>query len=51
VVVGGLCAEAPDYARPRNSIVMWEADLVRHGLITSSGRLRRRAIRNHLGEM
>ena len=50
-VVGGLCAEAPDYARPRNSIVMWEADLVRHGLITSSGRLRRRAIRNHLGEM
>lgn len=50
-VVARLCAEAPDYARPRNSVVMSEAELARHGLITSNGRLRRRAIHSHLGEI
>ena len=50
-VVGGLCAEAPDYARPRHSVILSEVELVRHGLITSNGRLRRRAIRTYLREL
>ena len=50
-VVVQLCAEAPDYARPRRSMVISEADLAYHGLITSSGRLRRSAIRAYLREM
>ena len=50
-VVANLCAEAPDYARPRNSLVMFEADLARNGLITSNGRLRRTAIHAYLRKM
>jgi long-chain acyl-CoA synthetase len=51
VLVAELCAEAPDYARPRCNLVMSEAQLQRRGLITANGRIRRRALASYLEEM
>ena len=48
--VAKICDEAPDYARPRNCVVMSEVELAQHSLITSNGRLRRRAISAYLEE-
>jgi long-chain acyl-CoA synthetase len=50
-LVAELCAEAPDYARPRANLVMSEAQLQRRGLITANGRIRRRALTAYLEEM
>jgi long-chain acyl-CoA synthetase len=49
-LVAELCAEAPDYARPRANLVMSEAQLQRRGLITANGRIRRRALATYLKE-
>ena len=43
-LVARLCAEAPDYARPRANLALSEAVLHQRGLITGNGRLRRQAI-------
>jgi len=43
-LVAQLCAEAPDYARPRANLALSEAVLHQRGLITGNGRLRRQAI-------
>ncbi len=49
-LVDQLCAEAPDYARPRANLLMPETLLQQEGLITSNGRLRRPAIAAYLKE-
>ncbi len=49
-LIAALTAEAPPYARPRNNLTMTGETLVRHGLITPTGRLRRQAIATHLKE-
>jgi long-subunit acyl-CoA synthetase (AMP-forming) len=51
LLVGTLTAEAPAYARPRSSLTMTGEMLARHGLITPTGRLRRRAIATHLEDL
>ena len=45
-----LCAEVPAYAHPKRVTVLSDSYLHQHGLITTNGRLRRRAIANHLAE-
>jgi long-subunit acyl-CoA synthetase (AMP-forming) len=50
-LIAVLCADAPDYARPRGSVAISEADLRRLNLMTASGSLRRRAIGAFLKEM
>ncbi len=47
-LVARLTADAPDYARPRRSLLMSESDLLHRGLMTGGGRLRRRAIAAYL---
>ncbi len=49
-LVARLCAEAPDYARPRASLMLSEAVLHQQELITANGRLRRPAIAAYLKE-
>lgn len=49
-LVATLCADAPAYARPGTIIVMTEAQLRHHNLITANGRLRRKAIAAHVEE-
>jgi long-subunit acyl-CoA synthetase (AMP-forming) len=49
-LIAELCAEAPEYARPRAAVVMPEALLLQRGLITANGRLRRSAIATYLKE-
>jgi long-subunit acyl-CoA synthetase (AMP-forming) len=48
--VAGLCAAAPDYAVPVRTVVVEERELKRRNLVTSNGRLRRRAIAQYLRE-
>jgi long-subunit acyl-CoA synthetase (AMP-forming) len=50
VLVARLCANAPDYARPRANLTMSETLLRQQGLITANGRLRRPAITAYLKE-
>ncbi|MDR3517731.1 MAG: AMP-binding protein [Azospirillaceae bacterium] len=49
-LVAALCADAPDYARPRANLMISETALVQQGLITANGRLRRWAIAATLTE-
>jgi len=49
-LVAELCASAPAYARPKGATVLPDALLRQHALITSNGRLRRRAIATYLAE-
>ncbi len=42
--VAGLVAEAPRYARPAHCLVVPDAEMQRHGLLTGNGRPRRDAI-------
>lgn len=47
-LVAALCSRAPDYARPRKSVVISEDGLRQRYLITANGRLRRAAIATFL---
>jgi long-subunit acyl-CoA synthetase (AMP-forming) len=49
-LISRLCAPAPDYAVPRDVIVMSVSQLVALGLLTSNGRFRRNAVAKHFVE-
>jgi long-subunit acyl-CoA synthetase (AMP-forming) len=44
----GLCTQAPDYAQPRQSLVLAPGELAAAGLLTPNGRPRRREIGRHV---
>ena len=46
-LIARLCASAPEYAVPRDAIVMSAPQLVGLGLLTSNGRFRRNAVTAH----
>lgn len=46
-LISHLCASAPDYAVPRDAILMPATELVALGLLTSNGRFRRQAAATH----
>ena len=50
-MVATLCADAPDYARPRDNILVSERRLSDLGLIGPDGRLRRRDIAARIKEI
>ncbi len=50
-MVAALCAEAPDYARPRDTILASERRLAELGLIGPDGSLRRRLVAARIKEI